>query len=600
SLVERFKREAILAARLDHPNIVPIYDVGEADGNVYIAMKLQVGRSLADVLRERLLLPLSQALPIISQIADALDYAHAVGVIHRDVKAPNILLSDQPGSQHPQALLTDFGIAKSLVDGVGLTSTSALIGTPGSMAPEQITKQPTLPQTDVYGLGALVFRCLTGRNPFEGSTEEVLLGHLYGTIQAPSILVPELPSSIDQVILKALERQPEERYATAGAFAQALQEAAAVAPADNADTATAVGAIVPPAARIVPRSAEPTPVITEAPQSVDSVAEVSTASHGKRRETLIPLTVLVILLIGLVSAVLGNRWPLIMEALAETLAGEQVNAVEPTASATPSVVPTQEVTQIIVSTDIVTATATVTATSVATIIPTEELPLEPTNEPVAIPPTIIATSPPPPPPPTDTPIPVASPTATITATATATITPTATTTVTPTATATPEAVACTIEAPGGFGQLVTNNESVRERVGCPSASVVYSAVSDQVFQSGNMLWYETFDQFYIFFGKEAGGWMTYTGADLNQRGWENPTPVAPPDPDVFAPSDSGFAVIWGNNEAVREGLGWATSGLAYTDGGALQLFDGGRMLFHPRVEAIYVIYNDGSFERYWE
>lgn len=197
ALVERFKREAILAARLDHPNIVPIYDVGEADGNVYIAMKLQVGRSLADVLRERLLLPLSQTLPIIPQITDALDYAHTAGVIHRDVKAPNILLSDQPGTQHPQALLTDFGIAKSLVDGVGLTSTSALIGTPGSMAPEQITKQPTLSQTDVYGLGALVFRCLTGRNPFEGSTEEVLLGHLYGTIQAPSTLVSELPSSID-------------------------------------------------------------------------------------------------------------------------------------------------------------------------------------------------------------------------------------------------------------------------------------------------------------------------------------------------------------------------------------------------------------------
>lgn len=398
--------------------------------------------------------------------------------------------------------------------------------------------------------------------------------------------------------MKALERQPEDRYATAGAFAQALREAAEALSDDDSATATVVGAIVPPVARAAPRSAEPAPVVSAAPRSTASAPPTSAAPDGRRREILIPLAIMVILLIGLIGAVLGNRWPLIVDALAGTLAGENVSAVETTASVTPSSSPTQRTTQTASPTDTVTATATVKATLVATTIPTEEPPFEPTNEPVRVLPT---TAPPtPPPPPSNTPMPISSATATatITPTATATITPTLTPTPTPTATS--EVVACTIEAPGGFGQLLNNNESVRERVGCPTAGDVYSAVSDQVFQSGNMLWYETFDQFYIFFGKDAGSWMTYTGVDLNQRGWENPTPVAPPDPDLIAPSDSGFAVIWGNNEAVREGLGWATTGLSYTNGGALQLFDGGRMLFHPRVEAIYVLYNDGSFERYWE
>src|SRR5690349_17207245 len=206
ALVERFQREAVLAANLDHPNILPIYDVGEAEGLVYIAMRLLSGRSFADLLRMRGAMPPAELLPIVDQIAAALDYAHARQIVHRDIKPANILIeglgdtawglqSPAPNSQlstpAPQAVLTDFGIAKSLDPlASGLTATGVLIGTPEYMAPEQITGSNQVDaRADIYALGVLVYRALTGRRPFEGGTQEVLMGHLHGT--------PADPSSID-------------------------------------------------------------------------------------------------------------------------------------------------------------------------------------------------------------------------------------------------------------------------------------------------------------------------------------------------------------------------------------------------------------------
>ncbi len=210
NLIDRFQREAVLAASLDHPNIVPIYDVGEADGMVYIAMKLLGGQALADILRQRPVLPLEEVVSIVEQIAAALDYAHARQIVHRDIKAGNILLEDDPLGLHPgpRAILTDFGIAKSLGTS-GMTGTGVLIGTPDYMAPEQIRSSQTVDyRADIYALGVLIFRCLTGRLPFEGGTEQVLMGHLYGNFSDPSMIVTTLPVAVDAVVRKGHGARP--------------------------------------------------------------------------------------------------------------------------------------------------------------------------------------------------------------------------------------------------------------------------------------------------------------------------------------------------------------------------------------------------------
>ncbi|NJM05671.1 serine/threonine protein kinase [Candidatus Gracilibacteria bacterium] len=222
SLVERFKREAVTAASLEHPHIVPVYDVGAQDDMVYFAMKLLHGRTMQDLLAERGTLSLAELICILDPVASALDYAHRRGVVHRDVKPGNIFLdSNQAGEA--RVMLTDFGIAK-VVDSAntGLTTTGALIGTPDYMAPEQIAARPIDGRVDVYALGMVAFRALTGRRAFEGSTQDVLLGHLYQQVPRPSSIRPQLTEQLDAVILRAVANDPAQRFATAGAFVQAL------------------------------------------------------------------------------------------------------------------------------------------------------------------------------------------------------------------------------------------------------------------------------------------------------------------------------------------------------------------------------------------
>jgi predicted Ser/Thr protein kinase len=217
----RFLRESQLAASLDHPHVIPIYDADEVDGVLYIAMRYVKGPSLRELLRERGTLSSEETARIAGEIGGALDAAHAEGLVHRDVKPANILLA-QPGDH---AYLCDFGLAKR-TGTPGTTHTGSFLGTADYSAPEQIEGRALDGRADVYSLGAVVFHCLTGRAPFAGDSElAVLQAHLTAPPPIVSRLRPGLPAPVDTIVETALAKDPHERYATAGGFAAALRDA---------------------------------------------------------------------------------------------------------------------------------------------------------------------------------------------------------------------------------------------------------------------------------------------------------------------------------------------------------------------------------------
>ena len=213
---DRFLRESRLAASLDHPSIVPVYDAGEQDGLLYIAMACIEGRDLRSLLAEEGPLPVRRALRIVGQIASALDAAHARGLVHRDVKPANILVGDGD-----RAYLSDFGVVKEVARN-GTTRTGAFVGTSEYSAPEQIEGREVTARTDVYALACVLHECLAGEPPFHRDSEvAVLNAHLH----APP---PRLePAAVGEVIAKALSKSPLDRYASCGEFVAAARAAAA-------------------------------------------------------------------------------------------------------------------------------------------------------------------------------------------------------------------------------------------------------------------------------------------------------------------------------------------------------------------------------------
>jgi serine/threonine protein kinase len=217
---ERFKREAKAIAKLEHPNIVPIYAFGidEAEGIPWMALRLVAGGSLSQLLKsQRLRLPFARSVEILRGVADALDHAHGKGIVHRDVKPQNVLL-DEGG----RVYLADFGIAKILESSGGLTATGMITGTPQYMAPEQATAKRIGPPADVYALGIVAYELFTGGVPFSADTPvAVLMKH----VQEPLPLPP--PETVPEPLLRALLRctakKPEDRWPTAGAFVRALE-----------------------------------------------------------------------------------------------------------------------------------------------------------------------------------------------------------------------------------------------------------------------------------------------------------------------------------------------------------------------------------------
>jgi serine/threonine protein kinase len=218
----RFLRESQLAASLDHPSIVPVYDAGDEDGLLYIAMACVEGSDLKTRLAEEGRLPLRRALRIVGQIGSALDAAHARGLVHRDVKPANILVAADD-----RAYLSDFGVVKELASN-GMTRTGTFVGTTEYSAPEQIEGQPVDGRADVYALACVLYESLAGTPPFHRPSEvAVLNAHLHAPPPKLTRAAPDVPPALEPVIAKALSKSPLDRYATCGEFLAAARAAAA-------------------------------------------------------------------------------------------------------------------------------------------------------------------------------------------------------------------------------------------------------------------------------------------------------------------------------------------------------------------------------------
>ncbi|SFP76580.1 serine/threonine protein kinase [Geodermatophilus dictyosporus] len=225
---ERFRREAHLAARLNEPHIVPIHRYGEIGGRLFLDMRLVPGRDVAAVLAAEGPMSPERAVSIVGQTARALDAAHADGLVHRDVKPSNVLLTGTGDDEF--VYLVDFGIARSTSDAQGpaLTQTGAALGSFDYMAPERFLEKPIDRRVDVYALACVLFECLTARRPFTGDGLATLMyAHLNTTPPPPSALRPGLPRALDDVVAKGLAKEPAERYASCGELAAAARAALA-------------------------------------------------------------------------------------------------------------------------------------------------------------------------------------------------------------------------------------------------------------------------------------------------------------------------------------------------------------------------------------
>src|SRR5437763_7425917 len=218
--LKRFRREAEAAASLDHPCIVPIYEVDERDGSCYFSMKFVEGGQLDEVTR-REPMPIRRAVELIAKVARTVHYAHEHGILHRDIKPGNILL-DAKGEPH----LTDFGLARLVESESSVTQTLDVLGTPSYMAPEQAVgnNSAITSVTDVYGLGAVLYQLLTGQPPFAGgATYETIKLLLDTEPKQPRLLNPKIDRDLSTICLKSLEKDPKRRYPSALALAEDLE-----------------------------------------------------------------------------------------------------------------------------------------------------------------------------------------------------------------------------------------------------------------------------------------------------------------------------------------------------------------------------------------
>ena len=220
----RFLTESEIAASLEHPHVLPVYDAGEANGRLYIAMRYLEESDLKRLLRHEAPLAPARALELLGEVADALDAAHERGLIHRDVKPSNVLISLQAGTEH--SYLADFGLTQRTGDHAGDQTTTKIVGTVDYLAPEQIEREAVDPRADVYALGCVLYECLTGEVPFPRDSDlAVLWAHMRADPPRVTERRPELPEAIDSVVAKALAKVPEKRYRSCSDLIEAARDA---------------------------------------------------------------------------------------------------------------------------------------------------------------------------------------------------------------------------------------------------------------------------------------------------------------------------------------------------------------------------------------
>src|SRR2546421_7067765 len=223
AFLERFRRETDAAASLEHPNIMPVYEYGERDGLAYLVMPYVSGGTLRDVMEREGQILLPKSVNYLEQLAAALDFAHTRGVVHRDIKPANVLLTPEG-----RLLLTDFGLVKIISEGQGtqtrLTGEGAPVGTPDYMSPEQVMGEEVDGRADLYSLGVILYQMITGATPFQGETPmQIAAQHLQVPPPSPQLLRPNFPITAEQVILRALAKRPDDRYALAQELANAFR-----------------------------------------------------------------------------------------------------------------------------------------------------------------------------------------------------------------------------------------------------------------------------------------------------------------------------------------------------------------------------------------
>src|SRR3954454_5819782 len=293
---ERFDHESEIAASIDHPNVLPVYEAGDHDGMLYLSMRFVEGTDLKALIREQGRLPAARAANIVAQVAEALDAAHAHGLVHRDIKPANILIAS---GDH--TYLTDFGLTKHAESASGLTKTGTWVGTADYVAPEQVQGQAVDARTDVYSLGCVLFEALVGQLPFPRPTE---IAKIYAHLQEEPPAVDwhsiGVPQAMDAVVRRAMAKEPAARYPSAGDFARAALAAAEQRPVAEPERTVATGAAAG-AAPTTTGATQPLPAVPQyappAPYQPAAYAPPPPQQPPPRRRSKTPLVVLGVLLL---------------------------------------------------------------------------------------------------------------------------------------------------------------------------------------------------------------------------------------------------------------------------------------------------------------